>query len=113
MSFDFISLAIYCWALGLALKVVCIPSEAALEELIFLFAHGYQLDIASVLRIGACVHSSSQHWDPVCADTGHAATVSLSSSVLFCVEGLVSLAFSIPSGSSNLSTSSSAGFCVP
>lgn len=40
-------LAIYCWASGLPLRVVCIPSEILLEKTNFSFASGYWVGIAA------------------------------------------------------------------
>jgi hypothetical protein len=73
-------LAIHCWARSLPFRVFVSRSETPLDKTKFSFASCYQLEIASGLGMGACVHFSFQmllvqtHTGPV-----HAASVSVSS----------------------------------
>jgi hypothetical protein len=50
------SVGISSWAHSLPLRAVCFPSESPLEETNFSFASVYQLEMASELGTGACVH---------------------------------------------------------
>lgn len=53
--------------MGPTLKSVCVPSEIYLEKTdFFSIANSYQLQRASALRMGVCVHFSSNHWDAIC-----------------------------------------------
>lgn len=70
-----------CWAQGQLLHVVCISSETPLEKTILSFASGYQLEIASWLGIGACVHFTSEHWNLIWL--GHVETANVFATTLF------------------------------
>jgi hypothetical protein len=48
-------LAIHCWASSLPLRVVCFPSETALEKNKYKISSGCQLEIVFALEMGACV----------------------------------------------------------
>jgi Na+-transporting methylmalonyl-CoA/oxaloacetate decarboxylase gamma subunit len=56
----FFLLATYFWGMGPILRVVCFPSETPWEKTKFSFAHGFQLNIASGLGIGADIYFSLQ-----------------------------------------------------
>lgn len=56
-------LNIYCWAWGLSLSMVNIPSETMLVKINFSFTSKRQLQIASWLGMEGMSTSQFQHWD--------------------------------------------------
>lgn len=52
------SVGIYCCACSLPLRGICFLSETLLEKTKFSLASEHLLEIASVLGMGTCVHSS-------------------------------------------------------
>lgn len=52
-------LPIFYFAWGTPLRLVCTSTKTPLEKTNFSFVCGYQLEIASELEKGACVHLSS------------------------------------------------------
>lgn len=89
IDFRFV-LAIYFWAWGLPLAVVCTTSETLLEKTNFSFASGYELEIASVLEYEVL---SISHLG---IGTPSAHTLTGSASILLDPEGLFSLPSSTP-----------------
>lgn len=53
---------LYCWACGLPLSLVYIPSETPLQKIYFCFASWCQLQMASWLGLRACVYFPSRWW---------------------------------------------------
>ena len=112
-------LSVYYQAWGLAFKMVCKLSEVPLEKINFSFVIGNQLDMVSQLEmwfVFISLLSAGTHQALTCAGSMHAVTSLgefICASVLLCSESLVSLLFSIPSGTYNFSISSSAGFPEP
>lgn len=105
-------LAIYCWARGLPLSVVCIPNE----KTNFPFVRDYQLEIASPLGMGFM--STSPHSTSILSghDLGSLCVCCLSfykcvcMLVLLYLEGLVSMVSYISTASYNLSALSASFF---
>lgn len=112
-------LATYCWARELPLNLVCIPTETLLENTNFSFMNGYQLEIDSGLKMEICVYYPSQPWGAAgawvayCHHLCDSLCVTALLSILVCLEGLVSLVSTIPTGSHNLSASTSSEFPEP
>lgn len=89
-------LAVYCWTLCLTLKVVCIPSEAGLEKIIF---HWEKLSFGLcfwVKDVSLCL-LSSQCWDRIspelCRPSAHYEF--LWALALLCSEDIVYLVCSV------------------
>lgn len=99
---------------GLGSSMVCVPSENPLEKTNPFFESRYQLEVASVLRMGACplpVSEQEPYQAHSHADTTHANTISGSLCVGPAVlRSLVFLAVFVPTGSYTLSSSSSTEF---
>lgn len=71
MPSTWLSVGVYCWACSLYLRVVCFTSENLLEEIKFLFASGYQLEIsfefgvrAGVFPFGSMIQSGTNPCRP-------------------------------------------------
>lgn len=95
------------------------PSEALLEKTKISAAHGYQLEIASGMGMGKCVHFSFHLYDVIwCRPLRVLCVLPQSLCVHICadivnLEGLVFLVLSIPSGPYSLSVLSCFGFPEP
>lgn len=108
-----------CGAWGLPLDGVCIPSETPLEKTNFFFASVYRLELASRLGMADVFNPllspgsvlALDLWRPYACC--HSLFEFIYTSVLQCLEGLVSLVFSILVASHNLSTASSSDFPEP
>lgn len=94
---------------GVCLKCGLNIQEGSLGETDFPSVSGYQLAIVTGLGLGFCVYFLISALEPplvwICASPVHNAMVSVSISPL-CLEDLVFLVLSIPSGSYNLPASS-------
>lgn len=104
-------LTIYCYVWGLPLRVDYIPSETPLEKNILSFASDYSLEINSDLGTGTCAPSplstgtlSGAEPCKSCACC-HSLSELICALDVLCLEGLLSLISSIPSGSCTLSPS--------
>lgn len=59
-------LAIYCWACGLSLSLICMHSETSFKKKnIFYFEGGCHLEIDCELRMAVFTHFPFQRWDPI------------------------------------------------
>jgi hypothetical protein len=88
----------YFWAWDLLLRVACFPNETSLEKTNFSFASGYQLKIASGLRMGVIYPLSLLLYNPIwCKSIQDLCMMSHTLWNHMCIRSLCSLV-SIPSG---------------